>query len=210
MKRKVISLILITVASINLCGCTPITTTYEIESFLEFTKIGDEPMIDENDVTGELIEGTLSNTEKEQERIDAKSEYTEEEKKRDELVKANGGISSSVDLDKEYEKRQNELKNDQEILDKKNRELNNPSNNTDTVEDDNSYGNFFDDKKTKEDNPSNDKEPSIDKSEFVKEDSYSIWDFLKEKFGNAYNKYKYNKQEETKQSENGVSDECKK
>lgn len=193
MKRKILMITLTTILTTTLCGCSPTSTIYKLENLFEFGIKGTDPMIDDNNVTGEFIEGALSNDAKEQERIDAKSAYTEAEKRHDERVKANGGISSSVNLDDQYKSAQEELDRAQDKLNKAQDNKNKTQDNKDKSQDkeESNYNNFFDKKPKSSNQPTpNNCDPNEEVRENTTDSKHSIWEYLKIRLGNWYKEYK--------------------
>ena len=130
--------------AINLTGCSAVGIYYTLSEGIKLGFFGTDEMIDQNNMSGQLVEGALSNSVKNKEREAVKKQNGEEDRNHDKLVQANGGISSSVDLDQE------------------------------------AYGDTSSTKESKEkSDPSDVLNRDFKKSDFVNEDSYSIWNYIK-------------------------------
>lgn len=144
-KVKKVSLLLISILiTSNLTGCSAVGIYYTLSEGIKLGFFGTDEMIDHNNMNGQLVEGVLSNSAKNKEREAVKKQNGEEDRNHDKLVQANGGISSSVDLDEE------------------------------------AYGDISSTKESKEkSDPSAILNRDFKKADFVNEDSYSIWSYIK-------------------------------
>lgn len=149
--KRIVIILVFAMLSTSLSGCSAVKAYNEIKDSIRIGFWGSDAMVDHNNVSGQLVEGALSSTEKDKERTKVKYENGEEERGHDKLVKANGGISSSVDVEssEEYGDTTSTKNNDDKASE------------------------------TKSKDPEDILNKDFKKSDFVNEDSYSITSFIK-------------------------------
>lgn len=149
--KSIASVLVFVVLSTSLSGCSAVKAYNEIMDNIKIGFWGSDAMVDHNNVSVQLVEGALSSADKDKERTKVKYKNGEEERNHDKLVKANGGISSSVDVEEseEYGDTTSTKENDKKATE------------------------------AEEKDPQDILNKDFKKSDFVNEDSYSITSFIK-------------------------------